>query len=462
MCVVAVALISRVWHLTAWDLWTDEVHTLTIARTGEYSFGPAYKLAPLNFILTHWAISVFGLTELGGRIAPFLAGMLTVIGTYWLGRRWIGRRAALFAALLLAVSPWHVYWSQNARHFSLEALFVLLSIHAFLLYWKSNSRLGIALTPAFIAAALSVHATAVFYLAAMLTFVVGSWLFWMTRRRAPRGPIFERRHTVAFAMLGVVLAAYVPISLSISTYLAANTAPWNPLSNLIGSLVFYVPPYIALVGGAGFAFLWNDRDDLGFLLLSLVVVPIVLVALASRVTIASAPYVLASLPPLALLTGLAIDRLLTLAGTLRAGVAVALVIAGLFGSQLFELALYHSKYRGLKPRWREAVEYVRAHRQPGDVIVAAEADVVHHYLGSGDVRWYAAVEKELQEGGHPFATATGVWFLVYTADEPLFEEFESARTRIVGSKPLELLLPTHYGAKDRTLGVFYEATRDHQ
>jgi len=455
--IMALAVCVRVWHLTTFDMWTDEVHTLSIARTGQYSFGPTYRLAPLNFIATRFAIGALGLNELAGRIVPFIAGVLTVLATYFVGKRWLGRRAALFASLLLAISPWHVYWSQNARHIAPVSLFVLLGLHGFLLYWKANVRAGLILAPVCLAIALAVHPSAAFYPVALLAFVSVSWLVWLLRTRPHGWAMVERRHAAAFGAVALVLVAYVPVSLSIGSYLTANIAPWNPLSNLIGSLVFYIPPYLALTALGGAVFLWREQDDMGLLLATLVVIPVVQLALASRFTIASAPYVFASLVPVVLLAGAALDRLLILGKAARMTPAMALVVAGVAVSQLFELTLYHTKYRGFKARWREAAEFVRANRDPNDVVVATDADAVNFYLGSTDVRWYGT--KELDPAVFPPRTASGVWYLVFTADEPLVASSLAARQRVLGSKELKQLLPLSFGPKDRSLGVFYEKVK---
>jgi 4-amino-4-deoxy-L-arabinose transferase-like glycosyltransferase len=51
---------------------------------------------------------------LGARMASVLVGTLTVVAIFGLGRRTFGYWPALLAAITLAVSPWHVYWSSLA------------------------------------------------------------------------------------------------------------------------------------------------------------------------------------------------------------------------------------------------------------------------------------------------------------------------------------------------------------
>jgi uncharacterized membrane protein len=454
--IVLLAVFVRAWHLTSWDMWTDEMHTLRLsADLG--SMSPAYISAPINFILTSWSVAVLGQGELGARAVPFLAGVLTVCLVYWLGRTWVGGRAAALAAAFLALSPWHVYWSQTARHFSLQVLFTLLAIHSFLAYWKQGRKWGLWASPLFFLLALGVHSSSVFFLLALLAFVLGSAVVGWLRRDG--GALLDARHRRAFISLAAALVVFIPISVWVGTYLVETTPPWNPLWNLLGGIAFYIPPYLALAATAGAAFLLYEKNDLGAILLVAMVVPIVLLAIASRVTIAGAPYVLALVIPVAWLVGLALDRILKLAEA-TARWAGVLLVSGLLLAQAGDLVLYHTVYHGLKPRWREAAAFVRANERPGDVVVAAEADVMQFYNSHEQVKWYSAVRLDLADGRFPPPGTEGVWYVIYTADEPLSLEWRGARGLVLGRADLRTLLPLHYGPKDRTLGVFYEVVSD--
>lgn len=459
--VIVLGILVRVWHLTAWDFWTDELHTITISRTGQYSFGPTYITAPLNFILTAWSLRIFGINELGARVVPFLAGILTVALVYPLGKAWVGRRAAAIGALLIAIAPWHVYWSQTARHFSLQALLILLALNAFLLFWHRETWRNLLMAGLAFVLALAVHSSSVFYLLAALAFV--AWavvlrLFGRWRAEAREsGPLLERRHVRAAVGLGGVLLAYVPIWVLVGTHLLNTVKPWNPLWNLLGSVAFYMPPYISLTALAGALFLAREGNDAGSFLLSMIVVPIILLALASFETIASAAYVLSSLIPACILAGAALDRLLSLGEARGVRWPAAALAAGVPLAFLGELALYHSVYHGLKPRWREAAAYVRAHERPGDVVAAAEADVMGFYLGQPRTLWFSSVQEKLASDRFPPAGAPGAWYVIYLADDPLTAGDRAARDHVIAAGRLCKILPLNYGPKDRTLGVFYES-----
>jgi 4-amino-4-deoxy-L-arabinose transferase-like glycosyltransferase len=64
------------------------------------------------------SVAVFGLTEVGARVPSVLAGLLSVALVSRLVRRSGGPLAGIAAALLLAVSPWHVLISRTGHEWS--------------------------------------------------------------------------------------------------------------------------------------------------------------------------------------------------------------------------------------------------------------------------------------------------------------------------------------------------------
>ncbi|NLG27032.1 MAG: hypothetical protein GX557_03925, partial [Chloroflexi bacterium] len=74
---------------------------------------------------------VFGLTDASVRALGALAGALTVVPLYALGRSLFDRPTGALAALLLAVNPYHVWYSQEVRMHALAVLSTALSLYAF-------------------------------------------------------------------------------------------------------------------------------------------------------------------------------------------------------------------------------------------------------------------------------------------------------------------------------------------
>ncbi|HEY9014133.1 MAG TPA: glycosyltransferase family 39 protein, partial [Gemmatimonadales bacterium] len=97
----AIALALRFWHLGDWGLDSDEVFTLR----DSIKIRPTNP-RPLGYLLNHYLVQpIIPLNEFGLRVLPAFFGSLAVPAVYVIGRRLIGNRAALLAALLLAFSP---------------------------------------------------------------------------------------------------------------------------------------------------------------------------------------------------------------------------------------------------------------------------------------------------------------------------------------------------------------------
>jgi mannosyltransferase len=72
--------------------------------------------------------------EWSARLASALIGIISIPILYFSIRKIIGSGAALILSILLAVSPWHLFWSQNARFYS--SLMLMYTLAAFAFFWS--------------------------------------------------------------------------------------------------------------------------------------------------------------------------------------------------------------------------------------------------------------------------------------------------------------------------------------
>jgi mannosyltransferase len=179
--VVAVALLLRIVQLGASELWFDEAYSglSTFADPREMLGWVHAEIAPpLYYLLLHgWA----GLIGHGGaalRAFSVGAGVLTAALACLIAQR-ASRAAGLAAGLVVALSPIHVYHSQEARMFALLLLFLTAALGCFLRAMDEEAQggirwwIGYAL---FAAAAVWTHYVALFFLAAVpLVALEGGW-----------------------------------------------------------------------------------------------------------------------------------------------------------------------------------------------------------------------------------------------------------------------------------------------
>jgi mannosyltransferase len=131
-CAIAVAaLLLRLYQLGAQPLWYDEAFSWNAAVSpGLFAEMPRENSALLFYALLRAAMAVFGDGEAAIRLVSALAGGAFVLALIWAARELFDRRVALVGGALGALSPLHLYYSQEARSYSLLALLLVLSFAA--------------------------------------------------------------------------------------------------------------------------------------------------------------------------------------------------------------------------------------------------------------------------------------------------------------------------------------------
>ena len=115
----------RLWRLGSQSLWLDEAISFDLASRklpDLFAFLRHDPHPPLSYLLLRLFLSL-GKSEFILRLPSALAGAGTVVVLYFLGRRLFSRGAALLSASGLALSPLHIYYSQDVRMYALLAFF---------------------------------------------------------------------------------------------------------------------------------------------------------------------------------------------------------------------------------------------------------------------------------------------------------------------------------------------------
>ncbi|GFK93830.1 hypothetical protein NNJEOMEG_01666 [Fundidesulfovibrio magnetotacticus] len=209
----------RLSHLGQPSLWWDEFITLGVAleplarslRTLAFQSASDYGVElfpPLAHLITR-ATLLAGHADWLVRLPVSLAGIATVPACFALLRRPLGRTSAFAAALLLALSVYHVHFSRELRPYALFMLENALSM-ACLLRHLERPRLGTAL--GFAALALAMLYTSYMastLLAAQFLFAGGVLALRAARGRDARREAFRAGLLLALALVPAALA-YLP------------------------------------------------------------------------------------------------------------------------------------------------------------------------------------------------------------------------------------------------------------
>jgi uncharacterized membrane protein len=115
----------RFYNLDYISIWLDEAVSWDQSR---HSF---YKMLvmtlndntpPLHNFILFFIIHTFGDTEFLLRLPSALFGAANIIAIYWVGNLFANRNVALISSFLLAISGFHILYSQEARAYTLLCL----------------------------------------------------------------------------------------------------------------------------------------------------------------------------------------------------------------------------------------------------------------------------------------------------------------------------------------------------
>ncbi len=180
----AVAAALRFYGIGHQGFWFDEANTAQLVR---FSPGKMLGLIPQSestpplYYCVAWVWSrMFGDHEAGLRSLSAVLGVLVVPVAYAVGARLIGRRAGVIAAALTACNPLLVWYSQEARSYSMLVLLTALSLLAFVWARDTPSPRVVMLWVLACGLALATH-----YFAAIVIVPEAVWLLAAHRGRRP-------------------------------------------------------------------------------------------------------------------------------------------------------------------------------------------------------------------------------------------------------------------------------------
>ncbi|MGA2120601.1 MAG: glycosyltransferase family 39 protein [Methanoregula sp.] len=136
-----VGLFLRFYNLGFNSLWLDEASTYTFASMSIPGIWQATMSGEFNPPLFYWIehlMLTLGNNEVILRFVPALLGVLTIPLIYFVGKEFVDRNVGIIAAAACAFSPFLIYYSQEARAYSLGLFFVAFAMFFFLKALKTN------------------------------------------------------------------------------------------------------------------------------------------------------------------------------------------------------------------------------------------------------------------------------------------------------------------------------------
>ena len=421
------AAVARIIGLNA-GLWIDEIYSLTdsfrpslATVLTEY---PGDTQHPLYSVLANLSHAIFGESPWSIRLPAVVFGVASVPALYALGERVAGAREGLLAAALLALSYHHVWFSQNARGYTMLAFWAILSSLWLYRGIREGGRLPFVLYGVAIGLGVYTHLTMVFTVAAQAMVAVGWTLFGRGGDRVrgrPSGAVLGLAVGVATGALlyAPVFLQVVDFFLNKPSQLEGVSTPSWALFETLRILLSGAAAWVGFLGGAilfgAGAWSYLRRDPLALALFVLPGVVTLVGALAARGTmyprfyfamigfaflIAVRGAFVVSGAAVRWVGGARVDQRSLGAGTLLAVLMVLVSAISLRGN-----------YAAPKQDFAGALAWVDAEAGPGETVVTAGVPAGDAYLRYFEREFPAVLEltelEAVRERGRP------VW-VIYT------------------------------------------------
>ena len=141
---IVLGALLRFYRLDYFDFWFDEAWSAISASDLAYFFQTIIQRyqPPLYYIILHFWINCFGNGEFALRALSAVFGTASIPLIFVVGKRFCGSRVGLLSALILAVSPFHIWYAQEARLYALSVFFSLAMVFVFLAAAESKRNSG--------------------------------------------------------------------------------------------------------------------------------------------------------------------------------------------------------------------------------------------------------------------------------------------------------------------------------
>lgn len=397
--ITLLAAVGRFYQLGTWGFWYDEIYTMR-------DVGNIFTLGWLNQqvsrLLIYLTVNFLGTSELTARLAPALIGILTVPILYFPTRKLFGPIVALLAALFLAVSPWHLYWSQNARFYTTLLLFYSLALFAFYFAFEKDRPVYLLLFLFLLGLAVQERLFAVFMapIAAIYLLAVKFLPF-----EKPAGLRARNIWLLVIPVVGIsLIGGYEFISNPEKYLVGFGWVNNNPLW-LMGGVVYYVGLAFLCMGGFGGYFLLRQKNRAGLLLVIAAGFPVLAILALSPIQYTANRYAFIALTSWLILAATGVwelfQRVESHAWYLTVGVLLIMLL-----EPMSEDVLYYRYQNGNRDDWKAAFTFINRLKGADDRVVVTNTLLGDYYTaGNGTINYRALDLDNLPADGHRY------WFV---------------------------------------------------
>ena len=139
---ISLTTVLRIHNLGYKSIWYDEAMTYFISSLGMKSLKliSTETAQPLYFLIMAPFVKLLGGNEFGLRLISVILGILSIAVFYILIAKYHSFKLAFYSGILLTLSPFHIWYSQEARCYTLFLTLTLSMIYFFLQSLSSHDR----------------------------------------------------------------------------------------------------------------------------------------------------------------------------------------------------------------------------------------------------------------------------------------------------------------------------------
>ncbi|MBI2865693.1 MAG: glycosyltransferase family 39 protein [Chloroflexi bacterium] len=443
----ALGFALRVYNVGNQSIWADEMYTMQYARMGfldilRFQLATFDPHAPLFMFIERLWVPIAGDNALSFRFPTIFFGVLLIPTLALLGRLMTRPAVGILAALLLVANPFHVWYAQEARTYTVTAFLVAVSTALFVKIVTRRTN-AVVWASYVIVTTLSVYSHYFSFLI-VLSQNLGFLLLWRKRKLNLWHWLGAQAMFVVPYLPWVGFAAELVLrhiteetakpfwgvwpllaqAFSIGWFISPNRLPWFPAFIgliCVAALSVAVPRVKADVEGR-----MTPGQALSILILS-ILVPVIgaysYYVMTGRYFVQER-YLIISSPAFTLTIALGLLQLRRLANFLP-----VLLGLGLVGLQLVSLFSLYTRFP--KPDYPGVAKYIEQNEREGDAIVVM-GDVVSlafsfYYEGGlpvGNISDSLPDEKIAEMLDDVVGSHSRVWFLPY-GDRPFDNDVEA-------------------------------------
>ena len=381
--ILLLAFALRLYRLGYQSIWYDEGVSIHLAQKSlaaltAHTAGDIHP--PLYYYLLHFWIKAAGSSEFAVAFFSLTFGLLLVPLVYCIGRHLYNPTVGSLAALLVAISPYNLWYSQEMRMYTLGASLGLVSLYSLLqLLVRAKGR--VYWVGYILSAALGLYT--LYYFAFLLVFlnlfVLGWWL-WVRRRGG--GVLVLWSWVLAQLAVFLLYLPWLPIALhqamdppvppwrAFTPFWQVVVESWSALAlgqSVEPRAIWPVLLTIAILYGLGIVYVGTTRllPPAPCLLWGYTFVPVLAIYLASLWTpLFHVRYVFTYAPAFYILLAAGLTWLRE-----RWRPGLWLVLSLIVVASAYSIYNFHFDSRYAADDHRAAVEYIADKWRPGDAIL---------------------------------------------------------------------------------------------